>query len=523
MKSDSGKSVSSWMQAALPAYGQPLPSDLESDVCVIGAGIAGLSTAYLLAREGRSVVVLDDGPVGGGETGRTSAHLSSAIDDGFVRIEELHGAEGAQLAYQSHGAAIDRIEAIAREEGIECAFERVEGLLFAAPGRPEDELSREFAAARRAGARVEFCESSPLAGLALGACLRYANQAQMHPLEYLAGLAEAFTRQGGRIHCGAHVVEVEDGEPVRIRVADGRSLRARSVVVAAQSPFTLRFAIHTKQAPYRTFVVAAACPAGSLPHVLLWDTADPYHYVRVEPARDGEAHDLLLVGGEDYKTGQADDGAARYERLEAWMRDRFPEADEVLYRWSGQVLETLDGLAYIGREPGQKHVYLATGDSGMGLTHGTIAGMLLTDLILGRPNAWSELYAPDRKPVRAARQFLRENLNVAAQFADYAKPGEVASVDDIPNGSGAIVRRGVHRVAAYRDEHGELHERSAVCTHLGCSVHWNSGEATWDCPCHGSRFDTEGRVVNGPAYQPLAEVKPTTGTGIPAAEPGMRT
>ncbi|HUR29650.1 MAG TPA: FAD-dependent oxidoreductase, partial [Planctomycetota bacterium] len=248
------------------------------------------------------------------------------------------------------------------------------------------------------------------------------------------------------------------------------------------------------------------CEAGGIPQVLMWDTADPYHYVRVDPARTPGGCDLLLVGGEDHKTGQADDASERFQRLEAWMREHFPEANAVRYRWSGQVLETLDGLAYIGREPGAKHVFLSTGDSGMGLTHGTIAGMLLTDLIQGRESPWSDLYAPDRKPMRATGEFLRENLNVAAQYSAYVRPAEASGEDELANGSGAVLRRGVHLVAAYRDSSGNLHERSAICTHLGCVVHFNSAETTWDCPCHGSRYDVDGKVVNGPASRPLAEV-----------------
>ena len=507
MKSDSGKTVSPWMEGTSPPPEESLPTAAPADVCVIGGGIAGMSVAYLLARDGRSVALIDDGPVGGGETCRTSAHLSSAIDDGFVRIEKLHGTEGARLAHASHAAAIDQIESIVRGERIDCDFQRVDGFLFQAPGTSAEELAEEYAAAERAGAKVEAFPRSPVEGLALGPCLRFADQAQMHPMRYLRGLAEAFVRRGGHIHTGVHVVAVHDGEPARIELEDGRTLIAGTVVVATNSPFTTLFAMHTQQAPYRTFVIAAECAPGGIPQRLMWDTEDPYHYVRVDPARGPGELDLLLVGGEDHKTGQADDADARFQRLEQWMRAHFPQADAVRYRWSGQVLETLDGLAYIGREPGARHIYLSTGDSGMGLTHGTIAGMLLTDLIQGRENPWTDLYAPDRKPVRAAEEYLRENLNVAAQYADHVKPGQAAHDSEIANGTGAVLRRGVHLVAAYRDHSGELHEHSAVCSHLGCIVHFNSTEVTWDCPCHGSRFDMEGRVVNGPASRPLAEIE----------------
>jgi Rieske Fe-S protein len=265
-------------------------------------------------------------------------------------------------------------------------------------------------------------------------------------------------------------------------------------------------AVHTKQAPYRTFVVGALVPRGTIPQILMWDTPDPYHYLRVQ--RMDERDDVLIVGGEDHKTGQADDGEDRFRRLEAWTRERFPAATSFEFRWSGQVMEPVDGLALIGRNPlDSDNVYIATGDSGNGMTHGTIAGILITDLIMGRNNAWARLYDPSRKTLGAIKELAKENLNVAAQYSDLITPGEVDEGSEVPRGEGAILRRGIAKVAVYRDEQGKLHERSAICTHLGCVVRWNSTEKTWDCPCHGSRFQIDGHVVNGPAIQALAKTE----------------
>jgi Rieske Fe-S protein len=247
-----------------------------------------------------------------------------------------------------------------------------------------------------------------------------------------------------------------------------------------------------------TYVVAARVPQGSVPTVLSWDTGDPYHYLRLYD-------DLLIVGGEDHKTGQASDTPERYARLEAWARARFPEMGEVELAWGGQVMETQDFLAFIGRNPmDHENVYVATGDSGMGITHGTIAGMLLSDLILGLTNPWEALYDPSRVTLRAVGDFARENSNVALQYTDWLTGGDVASADDVRPGSGAIVRRGLEKIAVYRDEQGEVHECLAKCPHLGCVVHWNPAEITWDCPCHGSRFDRYGKVISGPANCDLA-------------------
>lgn len=488
-----GRTDSLWMATAPPEILPPLTEDLRADVAVIGAGIAGVTTAYLLALEGRRVVVLEDGVVGGGETGRTTAHLSNALDDRYHVLERLHGQEGARLAAASHGAAIDRIESIVAAEGIACDFHRLDGYLFVPPGDSLDILDAEFEAARRAGLQdVRMVPRAPVTSFDSGPCLRFPRQAQFHPMKYLNALAGAIQRRGGRIFGKAHVTGVEAGPPAALTTEAGHTVTADFVVCATNTPVIDWLVIHSKQAPYRTFVIGARVPPATVPAALYWDTADPYHYVRLQG-------DLLIVGGEDHKTGQEDDGYDRFAYLESWARERFP-IGEVEYEWSGQVMEPVDGLGYIGRNPGDKgHILVATGDSGQGMTHGTIAGILLTDLISGRPNSWQSLYEPSRKSLGSAAEYLKENVNVATQYLDYVSPGEVRSADEIRPGHGALVRQGLTKVAAYRDEQGALHTLSAVCTHLGCIVHWNSLEGTWDCPCHGSRFGTDGRVLNGPA------------------------
>jgi Rieske Fe-S protein len=280
---------------------------------------------------------------------------------------------------------------------------------------------------------------------------------------------------------------------------------ADAVVVATNTPINDRFAIHTKQAAYLTYVIAVRAQKATLHKALFWDTPDPYHYVRIESGNNG--YDILITGGEDHKAGQSDDAEVRFDALERWTRKRFPLLKEIEYRWSGQVMEPVDGLAFIGQNPmDEKNVFIATGDSGNGMTHGTIAGMLIRDLILERSNEWATLYDPSRKTLRAAKEFAKENLNVAGQFVDLVTPGEVDSADEIPPGSGAIMRQGLIKVAVYKDDQGIVHERSAVCRHLGCIVAWNSLEKTWDCPCHGSRYDAVGHVIMGPANSDLPPV-----------------
>lgn len=482
-----------------------LTANETADVCIVGAGIAGLTTALLLAEAGQSVVVVDDGQVGRGMTAATSAHLSNAIDAGYTEIEQMHGERGAQIVAASHSAAIDRIEAIVHDHRIACDFSRVDGYLYR--GDSDKDLEAELNAVHRAGLTgVSMVTRAPLDGFDTGPCLEFPGQAQFHPLKYLAGLVRAITKAGGRVYTHTHADAIQGGSSAQV-TSGNHSIGAGAVVIATNAPVNDLVAIHTKQAPYMTYVVGLRVPRGSVSQALYWDTEDPYHYIRVYSPGGTSTSDLLIVGGEDHKSGQADDTADRHGRLENWARQRFPQIDGVDFVWGGQVMEPVDGVAFIGRNPlDANNVYVATGDAGMGLTHGTIAGMLLTDLILGRTNDWADLYDPARKPLRAPGEYLKEAANVAAQYTAWVTGGDVASEDQIARDSGAVVRRGMTKVAVYRDETGVLHERSAVCTHLGCIVRWNDAEKTWDCPCHGSRFDKLGDVINGPANRGLTPV-----------------
>ena len=504
------KSTSVWAETAPLKHYPALTSDLSVDVCVVGAGIAGVTTAYLLAHDGLRVALLDDGPPGAGQTGVTTAHLAYVIDDRFTEMIRLHGVEGAQLACDSHRSAIARIESLCSHEHIDADFARVSGYLFLGPEHDASYLEEEMEAARKAGADVELLRQAAVTGFEPGVCLHFPRQGQFHPLKYINGLVDAYIRSGGQVF-GERATKVTGGAQGNVETATGRVVNARAIVVATNVPINDLVAIHTKQAPYHTYVIGARMPQGALTPALYWDTSDPYHYVRVQPLNNADLggdntdpFDLLIVGGEDHKAAQASDSEERFSSLERWMRERFAAAQEVEFRWSGQVMETQDGLAFIGRNPlDADNVYVATGDSGMGMTHGTIAGMLITDLIQGRPNRWAQLYDPSRIRIGAAAEFIKENVNVAAQYASYVTPGEVQSLDEITPTTGAIIRDGLKKLAVYRDEAGEIYRMSAICTHLGCIVGWNNAASTWDCPCHGSRFDPHGKVLNGPAIRDL--------------------
>ncbi|HEX3600214.1 MAG TPA: FAD-dependent oxidoreductase [Lacipirellulaceae bacterium] len=492
-----------WAATSKRPRSSKLMTDIQADVCIVGGGIAGLTIGYLHSKAGKKIVILEDGQIASGMTEVTSAHLSDAIDDRFTEIEKWHGERGAFLAAESHTAAINRIEAIVDELSIKCDFARVDGYLFCAPEHEQTLLERELAAARRAGLPARMVCNAPI-DYETGPAICFHHQARFHPLKYLIGMANAIKESGGRIYTNSHADHVEGGKHSKVQVGEF-TVHAESVVVATNTPINDRYAIHTKQAPYMTYVIGVRVPKGSVNDALYWDTLSAYHYVRIQPmlSQDGELndeYDLLIVGGEDHKTGQANDTDQRHARLESWARERFPMMEEVEFTWAGQYMETVDGLAFIGRNPlDAENVFVVTGDSGMGLTHGTIAGMLLTDLIQGKQNPWATLYDPSRKPIRASAHFAKENLNVAAQYVDWVTPGEVKTSQEVQPGSGAILRRGLSKIAVYCDGNAKCHEMSAVCPHLGCIVQWNSAEKSWDCPCHGSRFDKLGKVTNGPA------------------------
>jgi glycine/D-amino acid oxidase-like deaminating enzyme/nitrite reductase/ring-hydroxylating ferredoxin subunit len=511
MKPEGNGSTSLWMASARVPCFSPLPGATDAEVCVIGAGIAGLTAAYLLRKEGKDVVLVEGREIGSGESGRTTAHFFPP-DNRYYEIERAFGADGARIVAESFGAATNRVESIVQTEKIDCQFERLEGYLFSLSEDSEAVLDREFAAARRAGVSVSQCTQVPGLSFGSGPCLRFGNQAQFHPLRYLSGLAQAFAADGGRIFTQTRAIEVRgDGNSQSVRTDRGE-VRAEAVVVATNTPFNNRVVMHTKQAGYRTYVIGVRVPRGAVPRILLWDIGDPYFYVRLAIPDDQSEYEVLVVGGEDHKVGQDEHPEPRYDRIEAWVRARYPMAGPVEYRWSGEVMEPADGLAYLGRNPmDDGNVFIITGDSGNGMTHCTAGAMLITDQIMGRANPWAALYDPARKVTHGFGEFIREQANTLAHYGDWLKRGEVDSVHEIAPGEGAIVRDGATMLAVYRaeedaenvDEEGGLRVLSAKCTHLGCVVAWNSAETSWDCPCHGSRFDTRGQVLHGPAMMPL--------------------
>jgi glycine/D-amino acid oxidase-like deaminating enzyme/nitrite reductase/ring-hydroxylating ferredoxin subunit len=491
--------ASLWSSSATSPTFPALTTDVEVDVAVIGGGITGLTAATLLALSGRRVCLVEARRLGSGVSHRSTAHLTEAVDTRYHQIEASFGREGARLVAESSRAAIEKVAELAAKLSLPCDLVRRPGYLFTEKDDDLAMLQKEHAAARRAGLPVELVDEAPLSFETKGA-LRFPDQAQLHIVRYMDGLAAAAQANGAQIFEESRVVTIDDGEPCVVHLERGPSIRARSVLVATHAPLNRVF-LQTKIAAYRSYVLAFRDVA--LQDGLFWDTQDPYHYFSSYMI-DGVPY--LIVGGEDHKTGATTKTEEHLDSLHAWSRQRFAVRAPT-YRWSAQVEEPVDGLPFIGRNSLSEHVFVATGFGGNGTTFGTVAAMIVTDLVNGRRNAWSELYAATRvKPLSSAATYVGENVDFPMHlFSDRLHPPDARSPAEIRPGEGKTIRLRGERLAVYRDPQGALHAVSSVCTHLGCLVKFNNAEKTWDCPCHGSRFGTDGAVLDGPATRPLSK------------------
>lgn len=508
----SGENISYWIASSEPIIFEKVEKSLETEVLIIGGGIAGITTAYCIAKAGRQVILVEDGFIGSGESGRTTAHVTCALDDRYFELEKLFGKDKAVLAANSHMAAIEWIDKTVKFEKIECNFKRVDGYLFLHPSDTKETLDKEYEATKQVGLLTQMLSNVPSIAAENGWCIKFPDQAQFHIMRYLKGLAEAIIRLGGKIYTQS---KAEDINKKGAKV-NGFNVKAQHIVVATNTPVNDFLSIHTKQWPYRTYVIGAKIPKGQLPYSLWWDTGDhnskwisqPYHYVRLEELND--QYDLLISGGEDHKTGQADDENIpeenRYIRLIEWTKKLFPAIEEIVFKWSGQVMEPIDSMAFIGRNPGDDNIYIITGDSGNGMTHGTLGGMILKDIITGNDNPWVDLYSPSRITMKTADDYLHEVGNMAAQLVDWISEGDINSASELKPGQGGVISSGLKKIAVYRDDQNFLHACNAVCPHLGGILQWNNDEKSFDCPMHGSRFTTCGKVINGPAKGDLKKI-----------------
>jgi glycine/D-amino acid oxidase-like deaminating enzyme/Rieske Fe-S protein len=500
------KSHAYWLDQKIRTF-PALNQHADFDVVVIGGGMTGLMTAYLLKRAGKRVCVLERDRLAEADTGHTTAHLTYVTDMRIGEVVRNFGRDAARLVWEGGAAAINTIEAIADSESIACDLRRVPGFLHAAIHGTEDEtedLEREHELVRELGFHASFVPSVPIFGKP---GIRFSNQAKFHPRRFLAGLAEVIQEHGSAIFEKSEVTQVQD-DPLAAKVGE-HVVRCDHVVIATHVPLQGQTGIvpatifQSKLAPYSTYVVRARVPSGTLPEASFWDTTNPYYYLRVDATAKG---DYVIFGGEDHKTGQAADTEECFRRVAETLYKVLPEA-RIESRWSGQVIETNDGLPYIG--PTAERQYVATGFVGNGLTFGTLAAMMLCDRILGNDNPWQDLLDVNRKKIfGGALHYLKENVDYPYYLiADHLKRPAGRSIDDVQPGEGKVIRQDGQWIACAKDQRGNVHAVSATCTHMGCLVHWNGAERTWDCPCHGSRFTADGKVIGGPAETPLEPVE----------------
>jgi glycine/D-amino acid oxidase-like deaminating enzyme/nitrite reductase/ring-hydroxylating ferredoxin subunit len=494
-----------WIDSApLPGF-RKLEHDESVDVAIVGGGITGLTAAYLLTLEGRRVALIERERLAQIDTGHTSAHLTMVTDRRLTELVKTFGRDQAQAAWDAGLAAIAQIHSIVADLEIDCDFAWVPGYLHPPIGQPAGDSAASFqdeaALARDLGFDAAFVSEVPFVG---GPGVRFSDQARFHPLKYLAGLTRAIADRGGLIfeQCPAEAF----CDAPRSITCNGHTLRCESIVLATHTPLLGNSGMlgatlfQTKLALYTTYVIGGRIAKGRIPDALFWDTADPYHYLRVERYRD---HDVVIFGGEDHKTGQASDTNVCFDRLERTLHSML-DGIAVTHRWSGQVVETADGLPYIGESAANQ--FAGTGYAGNGMTFGTLTAMMAADRIVGRKNPWSDLFDPSRKKVGALWDYVKENADYPYyMIRDRFAGAEGRSMREVPRGTGKVIEAKGQKLAAYRDERGATLARSAVCTHMGCIVDWNEAERTWDCPCHGSRFKPDGKVIAGPAEAPLPD------------------
>ena len=496
---EGAKVASLWLEHSPPTDFPPLTDDVAVDVAVLGGGIVGVTAAVLLKRAGMTVALVEANRVGVGVTGNSTAKLSSLHGLIYADIVSSFGEDAARRYGEANQAGIERVAAFVEEDGIDCDFRRRSAYTYAEQGDDPSPVKQEAETAARLGLPATFVTDTPLPWPVAGA-VRFDDQAQFNPAAYVRALARTIPGDGSHVGERTRAVAIHD-RPRRVETSHGR-IYARDVVIATHQPFPYRGLFFARVHPEREYVLALRV-GGDAPEGMFLSTESPSHTIRPAPGEDGG---LLVVGGESHPTGRGGDTMARVRRLEAWARDRF-DVRSIELRWSTQDNMPVDGAPFVGRlSRRSRRLWVATGFKKWGLANGTAAAMMLSDEILGRANPWISAFRSTRfKPLASAQELVMHNADAGLRLAaGWIQRGEAVEPAELEPGEGRVVRLEGRPVAAYRDEGGVLHAVSAVCTHMGCIVAWNSAETSWDCPCHGSRFDVDGRVLQGPAVRDLA-------------------
>jgi glycine/D-amino acid oxidase-like deaminating enzyme/nitrite reductase/ring-hydroxylating ferredoxin subunit len=494
-----GESI--WV-ATTPETDYPaLTADVEVDVAVVGAGIAGVTAAVLLKRAGKLVALLDAKRIVRGATGYTTAKVTAGHGVVYTQLADAFGEDGARIYAESNQAAVERIA----ELGTDCDFERKDNYVVAEKPEEREQVEREAETMRRLGLPASFVTETPLPYGVAGA-VRLENQAQFHPRKYLLALAETIPGEGSHVFENTRARFVNASEPCVVETEQG-NVRATDVILATHLPFMDRGLFFAKAHPHRSYAVAAPIDPAKAPDGMFINAGQPTRSVRT--IRDGDRL-LIQTGGQGHKPGlPGEEESERYDVLEAFLREHWPDAGPVEYRWSTQDYMSVDRVPFVGRlNRRSKHVFVATGFNKWGMTAGTVAAEILSDTMLGRENPWASFYDSHRLDLRAsAPKLVSENAQAGLMFfRQRLARGEKRPPAELAPGEGALLNIGGLKRAVYKDESGEVHVLSPVCRHLWCYVEWNEAERTWDCPCHGSRYTGEGRLIQGPSVQDLRRI-----------------
>ena len=494
-------SFSIWKDKAGEVAFAPLRNDITVDVAIVGAGITGITAAYILSRQGKKVAVLEARKVGEGSTGSSTGNLYCTIGSpGLHNIKSKFDKQKINEVVESRAAAVDFIEARVKEFNIDCDFKRVPWALFTEDSNGKLFVENEKRAAIEAGLTISENVVFPRK---IESGFTVENQAQFNPLQYVTGLAKNIKEENCQIYEHTKVNNVTEGETCTVETAGG-NVMAQHVIMATHSPKGI-YAVQMNMEPYREYAVGVILNSDYPEAGIWWNMLSKEHYsMRIYDTSKGK---ILMVLGEIHKVGLKENNHECFENLEKYLRQRFDVAS-VEFKWSAQQFKAADGIPYIGLSTGNSKTYIATGFQADGLTYGTLSSMINSDLILGKENKWSKTYKASRvTPLASAKGFIKENVTVAYEFIkDRLTKNEADEFAEVSAGQGKVIEIEGKKHGVYRDENNKLHIVSAVCTHMGCINHWNEVEKSWDCPCHGSRFSIDGEVLEGPAYAALKKV-----------------
>ncbi len=491
------KKISVWQATAQQTSFPPLTTDEEADIAIVGGGITGITAAYLLSEQGKSVVLLESERIGESATGYSTGNLYATVSAGLFNIKSSFDEETSRAVAESRSAAVDLIEQLTGKFNIACEFGRHPWHLFSQGDSNISTIEKENEAAQKAGLNSSIVHTLPLP-FSINTCVKIEGQAQFNPMEYIKALAKGISNTNCRIYEKTRVTEIKKGDPCILKTPTSE-IKAKKVILATHIPVGV-YNLHSMLFPYREDGIAVKLNGEYPPEGIFWELYETTHHsFRTYNSPEGT---YLVVVGEPYKTGQQNDTYKGFEGLEEYARKKFDVAT-VEYRWAAQSYQAANKLPYIGEL--EENIFTGTGFSTDGLTYGTLAAMILADTLTGKDNKWFKTYDLQRhNPFTAAGSVIKENLNVLGQYLkDLPGIAETDDLSEIKPGEGKVIATKSEKIAVYRDENDQIHAVSAVCTHMDCIVNWNTAEKTWDCPCHGSRFKINGEVIEGPALKPL--------------------